>query len=61
LLEFRPSGDNQRRVSELVERQHDGALSVEENSELEDFLRIEHLMIMAKAEARGRLQTAGGD
>jgi hypothetical protein len=59
LLQFRPSEDNQRRVSELIEGQHDGTLSGEEASELEDFLHIEHLLIMAKAQARHRLQLAG--
>jgi hypothetical protein len=52
MLQFRPSEANQRRVSELIERQHNGELSAEEVSELDDFLQLEHLMIMAKAQAR---------
>jgi len=59
LSQFRPSEASQRRVSELVDRQHDGSLSAEEASELEDFVQIEHLLIMAKA--RARLQLAGGN
>ena len=61
LLAFRPSEDNQRRVSELIQGQHAGTLAREETSELEDFVQIEHLMIMAKAQARRRLQLAGGN
>lgn len=55
LLEFRPSEDNQRRVADLIRGQQNGTLSREEAAELEDFVQIEHLMIMAKAEAGNRL------
>ena len=61
LLHFRPSESNQRRVSELIEGQQNGTLSAEETSELDDFLQIEHLLIMTKAQARRRLQLAGGN
>ncbi len=61
LLEFRPSPENQRRVCELVQGQENGTLSRDEASELDDFVQIEHLMIMAKAQARHRLQPSGGD
>lgn len=60
LLQFRPSETNQRRVADLIERQHQGVLSVEESSELDDYVQLEHLLIMAKAEARLRLQFAVG-
>jgi hypothetical protein len=42
----------QQRVAELVERLRDGTISPEEQSELEDHLQLEHIMIMAKARAR---------
>ena len=61
LLQFRPSEANQRRVSELIESDHNGTLSPEETSELDDFVQLEHLLIMAKAQARRRLQFAGGN
>jgi hypothetical protein len=61
MLQFRPSETSQRRVAELVERQHEGTLSPDEVSELEEFLQIEHLLIMAKAQARRRLRLAGGN
>jgi hypothetical protein len=39
-------------VAELVERSHDGNTADEEQSELEDYLQLEHIMIMARARAR---------
>ena len=61
LLQFRPSEANQSRVSELIEGQHKGTLSAEETSEPDDFVQVEHLPIMAKAQAGRRLQLAGGN
>ncbi len=56
VVAFRPSEGVQRRVAELVERSKDGVASDEERSELEDYLQLEHLMIMAKARARQHIQ-----
>jgi hypothetical protein len=56
VLAFRPSNAVQRRVAELVERSKEGSISGEDQSELEDYLQLEHLMIMAKARARQRTQ-----
>lgn len=52
VVAFRPSDGVQQRVAELVERSKAGSLSVEDQSELEDYLTLEHIMIMAKARAR---------
>jgi hypothetical protein len=52
VLAFRPSESVQQRVTELIERSHDGTVSSQEQSELDDYLQLEHLMIMAKARAR---------
>jgi len=41
-----------QRVAELVERSKDGSISAEDQPELEDYLQLEHIMIMAKARAR---------
>jgi hypothetical protein len=46
----------QQRVAELVERSKDGSISAEDQSELEDYLQLEHIMIMAKARARQHTQ-----
>jgi hypothetical protein len=58
LVRFRPSAEVQRRVSELIEGRQNGVLSAEEESELEDFLQLEHLLILAKAQARRHLSFA---
>jgi hypothetical protein len=52
VVAFRPSDAVQQRVAELVERSKDGSISPEDQSELEDYLQLEHIMIMAKARAR---------
>lgn len=52
VLAFRPSEGAQQRVADLVERSKEGKLSAEEQSELEDYLQLEHIVIMAKARAR---------
>jgi hypothetical protein len=56
VVAFRPSNGVQRRVAELVERSKDGSIAPEEQSELEDYLQLEHIMIMAKARARQHTQ-----
>jgi len=56
VLAFRPSQTVQERVAELVERSKDSTISAEDRSELEDYLQLEHIMIMAKARARQRTQ-----
>ena len=58
IIRFRPSEATRERVSGLIERLNDGLLSEEESSELDDFLQLEHILIMAKAQARQRLQLA---
>jgi len=52
VLAFRPSEAATQRVAELVERSKDGSISAEERSELEDYLQLEHIMVLAKARAR---------
>jgi len=56
VVAFRPSDSVQQRVAELVERSNDASISSEEQSELEDYLQLEHIMIMAKARARQHTQ-----
>ena len=52
VVEFRPSDSVQQRVAGLVERSKEGSISADDQSELEDYLQLEHIMIMAKARAR---------
>ena len=58
LISFRPSSEAQLRVSELIARRHQGTISSEEAQELDDFLELEHLLIMAKARARRHIDLA---
>ena len=55
LIAFRPSPQVQSRIVDLVERQRDGRLTDEDSQELTDYLQLEHLMTMAKAQARRRV------
>lgn len=49
---FRPSEQTQTRISSLLDLAKGDSLNQAERAELEDFLQLEHLMIMAKARAR---------
>jgi hypothetical protein len=55
---FRPSESAQQRVADLLERSQNGVISAEDQSELDDYLQLEHIMIMAKAQARRHAQLA---
>ncbi len=52
VVAFRPSNEAALRVAELVAKSKEGSISTEEQSELEDYLQIEHILILAKARAR---------
>jgi hypothetical protein len=56
IVAFRPSESVQQRTAQLVERSKDGSISSEEQSEFQDYLQLEHIMIMAKARARQHTQ-----
>ena len=49
---FTPSMACRDRVRDLIRREKISGLSVEEQSELDHYLQIEHLMRLAKARAR---------
>ena len=52
VLEFQPSHETRARVHELIRKEKDTGLLPDETSELDDYMRLEHLMRMAKARAR---------
>lgn len=52
VIGFHPSVDAKARVAVLVEREKTEGLSSEEQSELDHYTQLEHLMRMAKARAR---------
>ena len=55
VLAYRPTLALQERVEDLVYKKKTTALSSEENIELERYLLIEHIMIMAKKIAKKML------
>ena len=58
LIAFRPSDAVLIRVADLIEREKTARLSADEQSELDHYLSVEHLMRLAKARARQRLPHA---
>ncbi len=55
VIAFRPSTATKERVEILIQRQKTVGLSADENSELEHYMQLEHLMRLAKARARHHL------
>ena len=60
VTEFHPSETAKARVMELIVRAKAGAITPEENSELECYQQIEHIMRLAKARARQYLTASRG-
>ena len=58
LLHFQPSAETRERVHELIRKEKGAGLLPEEASELDDYMKLEHLMRLAKARAR---RLAGGE
>lgn len=54
IVSFKPSDESQNRVRELLVKSKSNQLTPEEESELDDFGMIEHLMRLVKARARQR-------
>jgi hypothetical protein len=52
VLVFKPSDEAKQRVSDLIEREKIEGLSQDETLELDYYMKIEHLMRMAKIKAR---------
>ena len=58
VIEFQASIATKSRLAELIRREKDSRLSPEEASELETFMQLEHIMRLAKARARLKLEQA---
>jgi hypothetical protein len=56
VVDFRPSEETKARVADLVRQQKADSLSPDEAAELNHYLHVEHVMRLAKARARQRLQ-----
>ncbi len=55
IVEFRPSAEGQDRVTELLDKNQDGALTSAEEAELDEYERLDYLMTVVKARARQRM------
>ena len=58
VLAIRPTKASMQRVEELTAKNRDGVISQDEQAELDDYIQLEHLLILAKARARQKLQLA---
>lgn len=56
VVDFRPSDETKARVADLIRQQKTDSLSPDEAAELNHYLHVEHVMRLAKARARLRLQ-----
>ncbi len=52
LLFFKPSEESYKRVRQLIELEKNDEISPQEKAELDDFMKLEHLMRLTKARAR---------
>jgi hypothetical protein len=55
---FRPSEEAKQRVADLIQREKNSQISSEEESELNHYLQLEHLMRLAKARAHQHMDNA---
>lgn len=55
VIAFHPSEEAKSRIAELIGREKTAGLSVDERSELEHYLQLEHIMRLARARAHQRL------
>jgi hypothetical protein len=58
LLDLKPSEATLERVEELIFKKKEAALDEAEQRELDRYLALEHLIALAKAQARIRLMAA---
>ena len=58
LESFRASDVTRQRVWHLVEKEKEHGLTPDEQSELDDYEKLEHLLILARAKARDRVEHA---
>lgn len=52
IASFRPSKETKKRVADLIEREKTSVISPDDESELNHYLQLEHLMRLTKARAR---------
>lgn len=52
LADFQPSTEARLRIWALVAKEKDAGLLPEEKLELDDYMKLEHLLVLTKAKAR---------
>ena len=52
LAGFQPSTEARQRIWELIAKEKETGLLAEEKLELDDYMKLEHLLVLAKARAR---------
>ncbi len=57
IVNYRPPAEAQRRFSELLEANRQGALTLEDEEELNHYIRIDRMMSLLKAKAYRRLDS----
>lgn len=55
VVRFQPSPETKETVERLIAKEKESGLTPDEESELSHYLHLEHVMRLAKARARGRL------
>ena len=58
IIAFRPSSKIQQRVEDLIRKERNDCLSLDEQSELDYYFQLEHILRMAKARAEQILMRA---
>lgn len=59
LIAWKPSAESDDRLAKLIQCEREGSLSPDEQSELDHYLELEHILRMAKARARQILSSRG--
>lgn len=57
IIAFKASNQLQKRVEELIDKEKIGQISEDEKSELDHYMFLEHIMILAKANAHKKLRS----
>ena len=57
IIAFKASDQLQQRAEELILKEKSGQISAEEKSELDHYLLLEHIMVLAKAYAHKKLHS----
>ena len=59
IVSFHASDATNERVADLVRKEKEASLTPDEKAELDEYLRLEHIMRMVKARARLHLSQQG--